>query len=180
MIMKKKNRFIMRTSILFILLCAVGYTLYANLFHKEENQRVQVGDAAPDFALSTLSGGDFQLSDHEGKAVLVNFWGSWCGPCKKEMPAIQEAYEHYKDKDFEVVTINIKESEFTVNKFFEHNNLSIPVVMDKNGEVYDQYGIYNLPASFFVSPDGKVKRMVQGEMNRQDIDKWIEDVLPKS
>ncbi|RIW32066.1 thiol-disulfide oxidoreductase ResA [Bacillus salacetis] len=178
--MKKKKRLIMRTMILFVLLCAVGYTLYANLFQKEQNQRVVVGDAAPDFALSTLNGDDFQLSDHEGKAVLVNFWGSWCGPCKKEMPAIQDAYEHYKDENFEVVTINIRESEFTVNKFFENNGLSIPVVMDKDGEVYDRYGIHNLPASFFITQDGTVKRMVQGEMNRQDIDQWIEEVLPKS
>ncbi len=95
------------------------------------------------------------------------------------MPAIQEAFTQYKDQGFEFVTNHIRESEYVVNKFLESNHLSLPVVMGKEGEVYDAYGTKNLPASFFVTPEGKVKRIYQGEMTKEDIDMWVKEILPK-
>jgi peroxiredoxin len=177
--MKKKKRLLIRTTILLILLSAVTYTLYANLYSKDELNKVRVNDQAPDFTLPSIDGEEVNASGFEGKALLINFWGSWCGPCKNEMPAIEEAYNQYKDDGFEVLTINIRESEFAVKKFLESNNLSLPVVMDKEAEVYDAYAVRNLPASFFVTPEGKVNRIYQGEMTREEIDRWVNEILPE-
>lgn len=124
---KYNNRFLMRTTILAILFSAVIYSLYLNLANKEQTQKVHVKDEAPNFILPKLNGDTVKLSDLKGKAVLLNFWGSWCGPCKKEMPAIQDAYDNYKNQNFEVITINIEESELTVENFFESNNLTCSI-----------------------------------------------------
>lgn len=176
----KNKRLLIRTMILLILSGALIYALYANLVVKDHNEKVQVGKAAPDFILPTINGDRFKLSDLEGKAVLINFWGSWCGPCKKEMPAIQSAYDQYKDQNFEVITINIQEAEITANNFMEQNNISLLVAMDKDGQVYDAYNVYNLPASFFLNPDGTVNRIYEGEMTRKNLDKWVNEIIPES
>ncbi|MEI5906841.1 thiol-disulfide oxidoreductase ResA [Bacillus spongiae] len=177
--MKKNKRLWMRTIILAILLSAVIYTLYGNLVGKDSKQVVQVNDKAPDFILPKLNGEELKLSEFRGKAVLLNFWGSWCAPCKKEMPVIQDAYDQYKDQNVEVITINVNESELTVKNFFEKNNLSLPVVMDKDSEVYDAYGIYVLPTSFFLHPDGTVNRVYKGEITRENMSKWMNEILPE-
>ncbi|WP_411334459.1 thiol-disulfide oxidoreductase ResA [Metabacillus indicus] len=175
-----KTRLWIRTVILGILLGAVIYTIYTNIIHKDPNKTVVMADAeAPDFILPNLNGDLVKLSDLRGKAVLVNFWGSWCGPCKREMPALQDSYNQYREHDFEVITINIEESNFAVENYFEENNLSLPAVLDKEGQVYDAYGIYNLPASIFIKADGTVERTYIGEMSRGDIDKWVKEILPK-
>ncbi|MCS0824799.1 thiol-disulfide oxidoreductase ResA [Cytobacillus firmus] len=180
--MKKNKRLWMRTFILATLLGAVVYTLYANFIARDVNQKVKASDEAPDFILSKLDEETetIKLSDLRGKAVLLNFWGSWCGPCKREMPAIEEAYNQYKNQNFEVITINIEESDFTVTNFLETNNLSLPVVMDKTGEVYDAYGVYTLPASFFLNPDGTVNRVYEGEMTKENIDDWVNEILSEN
>lgn len=90
----------MRTFILTTLYGAVAYTLYANFIARDVNQKVKASDEAPDFILSKLDEETetIKLRDLRGKAVLLNFWGGWCGPCKREMPAIEEAYNQYKIK----------------------------------------------------------------------------------
>lgn len=177
--MKKNKRFWIRTIILTILLSALIYSLYSNLIRKDQNQRVQVNQEAPNFILPTLDGETIELNDLQGKAVLINFWGSWCIPCKREMPAIQDAYDQYQDHNFEVVTVNIQESQITASSFIKSNKLSLPVALDKSSQVYDAYDVYNLPASFFLNSDGTVKRIYEGEMSRDILDKWIKEVLPK-
>ncbi|MBU7592800.1 thiol-disulfide oxidoreductase ResA [Metabacillus halosaccharovorans] len=177
--MKRNKRFLIRTIILTVLVSALIYSLYANLILKDQNQKVQAKQEAPNFVLPTLDGGTIKLSDLRGKAVLINFWGSWCEPCKREMPAIQDAYDQYKNQNFEVVTVNIREAQLTASSFINSNNLSLPVAMDKNGQVYDAYDVYSLPASFFLNPDGTVSKIYVGEMTRENLDKWVNEVLPK-
>jgi thiol-disulfide isomerase/thioredoxin len=76
------------------------------------------------------------LKDLKGKVVLVNFWGSWCVPCKKEMPAIQSVYDEFKDDGFEVLEINLSESNFSVTKFKEQNNIHLPILLDKGNSEF--------------------------------------------
>jgi thiol-disulfide isomerase/thioredoxin len=92
----KKKRLIIRTVILAVLLCAVGYTLYAQFF--ADKQKVSVGDKAPDFILRDVNGETHQLSDYKGKGVFLNFWGTWCKPCKQEMPAMEKQYASYSSR----------------------------------------------------------------------------------
>ena len=90
--MMKKRRFWMRTIILIVLVAAVGYSLYAN-FTKDKVQKVEIGKKAPDFALVDLNGQKHQLSDYEGQGVFLNFWGTFCKPCEKEFPYIDNQYK---------------------------------------------------------------------------------------
>lgn len=92
----KEKRFWLRTIILAIMLVAIGYTIYSNVF--VDKKAIQVGDSAPDFVLTDLNGNKIQLSDYRGKGVFLNFWGTWCKPCEKEMPYINSQYNVYKNE----------------------------------------------------------------------------------
>ncbi|MGE8203557.1 thiol-disulfide oxidoreductase ResA [Heyndrickxia sp. NPDC080065] len=173
----KKKRLLIRTLILVLLFGMVGYTLYQNLT-KDNKGKVTVGKTAPNFELETLKGESFQLSDFKGKAVLINFWGTWCEPCKREMPNIQAAFEKYHKQGFEVISIDDGvESKFIVNKFIKQYGLTFPISQDKKSKVNNTYKVYNLPASFFINRNGKVVRAFEGEMNKDQLEQWIGEIL---
>ncbi|WP_307892423.1 thiol-disulfide oxidoreductase ResA [Bacillus swezeyi] len=174
--MNKQRRLWMRIVILLILFLAVGFALYQNSFANKETT-VQLNKQAPNFKLATLSDEKIELKDLQGKGVLVNFWASWCDPCKKEMPAIQKAYNQYKDKGFEVVAVNIQEPDLTVESFLKNNNITFPVILDKSGEVYNLWDVGRIPVSFFISSDGIIKRKYEGEMSQEQLDQWIKETL---
>lgn len=176
--MNKKNRLIFRTIIIIVLFAAVGYALYQNLVSGEKNQQIALNKEAPDFRLKNLENEELQLSDLKGKSVLINFWGTWCEPCKREMPAIEDAYNHYKEKGFEVILVNIRESDVVVDSFLNSNNINLPTFLDKQGAVMDAYGVGQMPSSFFIDDKGIVKIIYEGEMSREQIDTWITEVLP--
>lgn len=96
----KKNRFVFRSVILLILVGALAFTLYQNFF--TETEQVEIGKKAPDFLVTDMNGSKISLSDLQGKGVLLNFWGTWCKPCEKEMPYMNELYASYKEKGIEM------------------------------------------------------------------------------
>jgi len=129
-----------------------------------------VGSLAPDFALQTLDGKTVRLSDFRGQPVLLNFWATWCGPCRLEMPAIQE---RYNDGAFEVLAVNFDESAALVRRFAEELNLSLPIVLDPGGQVQELYRVRGYPTSFLVDEDGVVRFLHIGEINSQTIDSYL-------
>jgi peroxiredoxin len=163
---KKKKRRIIRAVILAILAIAVIYTLYSNLT-KESRGSIQIGDPAPDFVLTDLSGEQHQLSDYKGKGVFLNFWGTWCEPCKEEMPHMEKMSKEYKDQ-VEVLAVNVGESEFQVKTFAEQYNMTFPTPIDKSKEVQKAYGVNPLPVTFMISPDGKVADIIVGGLVEED------------
>lgn len=160
------------------MLVLIGFALYQT-GETEEGEAVESGQAAPDFELTTLDGESIKLSELRGKGVLINFWASWCKPCRDEMPAIQRVYDRYKDKDLEVLAVNIAETEVTVDGFVRHLDLTFPILMDKNREVTKQYGIGPIPSSIFVSPEGKVVGKVSGQMAEGQIESMVLETLEK-
>lgn len=172
----KKQRLVLRTAILLILVSAVGYTLYAN-FTKDNVQKVEIGKEAPDFSLVDMDGQRHRLSDYRGEGVFLNFWATWCKPCEREMPYIDNQYQHFKDKGVKVLTIDVGESELVVNNFIERHNLSFPVMIDK-GEVQTAYGINPLPITFLIDKDGKVIRSHTGELNEATVRRYMEEIQP--
>lgn len=175
---KKQNRLIMRSAILLIMIAAIGYTLYNNAT-AEDVSLLEVGDKAPDFELVDLEGNDHKLSDYEGQGVFLNFWGTWCKPCAKEMPAMDRQYDAFKDQGVQVLAVNIAQSEFEVNSFAKQYGLSFPVVIDKTKSVMTAYNIRPLPTTVLVNPDGKIQRIVTGEMTEQDIEGFMEEIKPE-
>lgn len=173
----KKKRLVMRTVILLVLGAAVLYTLYAN-FIKEENKRVEVGEKAPDFVLTDLKGEKHRLSDYEGQGVFLNFWGTYCPPCEKEMPYIENQYKQFKDNGVQTLAVNVSDSELSVKKFADRLNLSFPIVLDKDEQVMTEYGVYALPVTFLLDKEGKVIKYYQGQLTEEMIKDFMEQVKP--
>ncbi|GIN89490.1 thiol-disulfide oxidoreductase ResA [Siminovitchia terrae] len=175
---KKKRRLIIRTVILTVMTAAVIYTLYAN-FTKESRSKVSAGDMAPDFVLEDLNGDKHQLSSYKGKGVFLNFWGTWCKPCEREMPYMNNQYKEFKDQGVEILAVNVGEPEFQINKFVKKHGLDFPVLKDKSKDIMNMYGVFNLPATLLVNPEGKVIKVEEGELTEQKIREMMESIKPK-
>ena len=121
---KKQKRAVMRTVILAVLVAAIGYTIYNSATAKDVTL-LEVGDKAPDFALVDLEGNDHKLSDYEGQGVFLNFWGTWCKPCAKEMPAMDRQYEAFSNDGVQVLAVNIAQSDFEVQSFADQYGIFI-------------------------------------------------------
>ncbi|WP_279587248.1 thiol-disulfide oxidoreductase ResA [Jeotgalibacillus salarius] len=176
---RKKKRLIMRVSILAVLLAAISYTIYSSVAG-DERLLVKAGDQAPDFKLEDLTGESHQLSDYQGQGVFLNFWGTWCKPCEKEFPFMQNQYEVYQDQGIEVIAVNVGESEFKVSNFANEYGLTFPVVRDVNKDVMDAYSIGPLPTTMLISPDGEIIKVIKGEMTEEMVASYMEMIKPES
>ncbi|KYD09310.1 thiol-disulfide oxidoreductase ResA [Heyndrickxia sporothermodurans] len=174
---KKKQRLLVRTIILLVLIAAVAYTLYANLT-KDSRGEIKVGDNAPDFVLQDMSGAKHKLSDYRGKGVFLNFWGTWCEPCKEEMPYMVDLYKEFSKQGVEILAVNVGESNYLVNKFINNYELNFPVLIDKSRDVQNAYGIDPIPTSFFIDSSGKVKQIVVKTMTKKEIQHLMESIKP--
>jgi len=136
------------------------------------------GKPAPDFVLKTLDGETVRLSDLQGQAVLINFWATWCTPCRREMPEIQTVYEEYKDQGFVVIAVNIQESSEQVRAWAEEFGLTFPIAMDSTGAVTNEYLLLDvLPTTVFVGRDGVIKSIYRGQMDQKIILDNLQKIL---
>jgi cytochrome c biogenesis protein CcmG/thiol:disulfide interchange protein DsbE len=124
----------------------------------------QKGFLAPDFQLETFDHETYKLADLRGKPVLINFWASWCPPCRSEMPAIQKVYDEYRDQGFEVLAVNAthQDSLGDAINFAQIRRLTFPILLDSDGSVGNLYEIRSLPTTFFVDADGIIQDVVIG------------------
>jgi len=175
---KKKKRTILRSVILVVLVAAIVYTVYSSAT-KDKVEVLQEGAEAPNFELVDLNGETHRLSDYEGQGVFLNFWGTWCEPCKKEMPAMDRQYATYKDQGVHVLAVNIAQSDFEVQNFVDTYGLSFPVVIDKTKSVMTAYNINPLPTTMLISPEGKVEKIITGEMTEKQIASFMESIKPE-
>ena len=111
---------------------------------------------APAFGLLDLGGKRIQLKEFRGKLVFLNFFATWCGPCREEMPGMDRLYRAYQDKGLMILAVNMEESAKTVRPFVQELKLSFPAVLDAKGSVSREYGIRALPVSFLVGRDGNI------------------------
>lgn len=111
---------------------------------------------APDFSLPDLTGKKIQLKDFRGRLVFLNFFATWCGPCREEMPGMERLFRTHRDKGFVVLAVNLQESAETVRPFVKELQLSFPTVLDAEGTVSREYGVRALPVSFLIGRDGNI------------------------
>ena len=109
-----------------------------------------------DFSLSTTDGKLVSLSQYRGKVVFLNFWATWCPPCRDEMPSMEALYQQFHERGLEIIACDIMERPDTVEKFMKSNKLTFPAVLDTSGKVSSQYGVQGVPATFIIDRDGKI------------------------
>ena len=121
-----------------------------------------VGASVEDFQLVDLAGTPHRLSQYRGKVVLVNFWATWCKPCTTEMPAMQASFDKLKDKGFVVLAINELEDEGKVREHVKQYGHTFPVLLDRDNKIANQFGVFGLPVSVFIDPQGRVQEYIKG------------------
>jgi thiol-disulfide isomerase/thioredoxin len=138
---------------------------------------INVGEIAPDFTLLDLEGKEVRLGEFRGKVVFVNFWATWCPPCRAEMPDIESLYQEHKDKGLVVIGIDISESEATVRQFVQRGGYSWTFVLDSDGAVAASYNIRAIPTSFFIDREGVIQAVNIGAMTKKGIEATLAEVI---
>ena len=138
----------------------------------------EVRRPAPDFALPGLNDDTVRLSDYKGKVVLVNFWGSWCAPCKEETPALQRVYQKLRDQGLVIVGIDLRNQEqpgaqgdANVRSFINQYGVTYPIALDINGDVARAFRIYPIPTSFFIDRAGTIRYIAVSKVTSEDVER---------
>ena len=119
-------------------------------------QRINPPFEAEGFTLEDLRGSTMSLRDFRGKVIFLNFWASWCGPCRIEMPAMELLWQVFQDDDFVILAVDVKEERDTVSSFIEKNDYTFPVLLDSRGKVANMYDLRAYPTTFLIDWEGKV------------------------
>ncbi|HEX9788530.1 MAG TPA: TlpA disulfide reductase family protein [Candidatus Binatia bacterium] len=127
----------------------VNYKVIRNLEPMKENS------PTPDFSIATPEGKKVSLKDFRGKIVFVNFWASWCVPCREEMPAMDRLYQEFKDKNFVVLAVAVKDRKQDAVDFVKELKLTYPIALDPDAQVGNLYGAWGLPATYLIGPKGE-------------------------
>ena len=136
-------------------LTVVGAASSEDPFKSLELIKPQRTQAARDFTVPTPAGGALRLADYRGKVVFVNFWATWCPPCKEEMPSMERLYQRFKERGFIVLAVSVDaEGAGAVNRFVKENKLTYPIGLDPQMALASEYGVRALPSSFFVDRRG--------------------------
>ncbi|MBN3527669.1 thiol-disulfide oxidoreductase ResA [Paenibacillus apiarius] len=170
--MGKRNKTIQIT-ILVVILVLGGFAV-SSAFKKPEVPKE--GSMIPDLPLQQLNGSVVKLGDYKGKALALNFWGSWCEPCEREMPALQKAADEWKAKNVEIVGINYGEDPLVVQNYMKKVNVHFTMLLDQKKKVTEAFGIRPLPTTFFVKPDGKVHAIHIGELTESQLNTYLQEI----
>jgi len=117
---------------------------------------------SPDFTLPSLSGSNVRLSELKGEVILLNFWASWCAPCRLEMPLLNKLHNKYKAIGFTVLGVNVEESTSSAQDFLKENKVSFPILWDTKNSVSKQYNVQAMPTTVMIDRDGLIRYIHQG------------------
>lgn len=156
----------------------IGLAFYSAQEKKEEPETVgnatnvdtglKPGSHAPNFSLKTLDGKQIELNEYRGKKVILNFWATWCPPCREEMPEMQKFYDDYKEKNVEILAVNLTYAETKKEKiaeFVEKYSLSFPIPLDEKNTIGKEYRAVSIPTSYFIDEDGIITNFHIGPMD---------------
>jgi len=153
----------MRKSLVFVLAGLIVFAASASATTVTAEEFRQMGLQPPkerleiiDFELQDLSGTTRRLSDFNGKVVFLNFWATWCGPCRFEMPSMEKLYQQFKSSGLEIVAVNLQEDRDSVQRFVDEYDLSFHVLLDTTGRIGATYGARSIPTTYIVGRDGTV------------------------
>ncbi len=140
-----------------LLLCGAAQAEDGDIFTALQVERPRVRMPAPAFTLPTLAGGTMSLADHQGKVVLLNFWATWCRPCREEMPSLQQLWKAFHSEPFVILAVAAdRGSKKVVADFVSKLDLDFPVLLDSDGSVRRRYEVYGLPMTYLIAKDGRI------------------------
>lgn len=137
----------------------------------------QAQDTARDFTLRLLDGGTFKLSDYWGRPVVLNFWASWCGPCRAEAPVLEEAWRQYKDRGVMFVGIAVQDREENAWAFIKEFGLTYPIGLDVDDRIAALYQVTGLPTSVFIDANGRIRHRWLGAIGKNRVTLLVDDLL---
>ncbi len=142
---------------------------------------IQEGVSAPDFLLKDIEGRDVSLADFRGKLVFLNFWATWCPPCREEMPSMEKLYRTMQGRPFEMLAVSIDDDPKRVERYRSSMEYTFPILMDQNQKVAALYRTTGVPETFLIGPDGTILYKVIGPLDWEDSENLavIEEILSK-
>lgn len=167
-------------ALLAFVILASSQNLQTNqdLFSKEVDLQTDsptIGKIAPDFTIAGVKNENISLSDYRGRNVILNFWATWCGPCRLEMPLFQDSFTEF-DNDITILGINDGESRNEIAKFINEIGITFDVGIDKTGEVKEDYLVIGLPSTYFLDTEGRIVAIHIGAMTKSQLDGYL-DIL---
>ena len=168
----------------WVITCFLLFGLSVSVTHAKELKPLSPRDAPSALALKDLDGKPHTLADYKGRVVLVNFWATWCPPCRAEMPSMQRLKEAMKDKPFTILAVDMAESEADVRQFLKDIKgapLDFTFLMDKDGKALKEWKIFVFPTSYVLDAEGKLRYSLLGSTEWDEFDtlKKIEALLPQ-
>ncbi len=137
----------------------------------------RVGKPAPEFILPLFDESELEFSQSFGKPTVINFWASWCPPCREESPLLERTWQAFKDSDVQFIGVDIQDSEGDARAFISEFGITFPNGLDADGRITIDYGVIGLPVTFFVSSDGIVQRRWVGAIRESQLVPWIEELV---
>jgi len=174
----------MRRGVWIVVVIAVAVAIWVANRHHGPSARsggaAKVNSPAPDFSLKALDGSPLKLADYRGQVVLLDFWATWCVPCKAEIPHFIEFQDKYRAQGFQVVGISMDDDANAVRKFYQDFKMNYPVVVG-TPELADAYGgVLGLPVTFLIARDGRVAAKYVGEADMAAVEQQITGLLATS
>ena len=163
----------------FVLLTGPAYAFNNELFAKAGIERINGTPPAIEFTRKSPDGKMVSLKDFRGKVVFLNFWATWCPPCRSEMPDMENLYKKYKDRGFALVAVNVQESADTAKRFVQKNGYTFTVLLDSNGDVSAVYSVVYIPTTYIIDKDGRLVGKAAGarEWGSSPISNLMEELL---
>ncbi len=140
----------------------LGSTLALGLMTSGAATAVSLQDSAPDFTLKTLQGGNLRLEEYRGQVVLLNFWASWCGPCRQEMPILDRLHQRYEETGFAVLGVNVEGETAPAQKIVDKTNVTFPVLIDEAQSISELYKLEAMPSTVVIDRDGVIRYIHRG------------------
>lgn len=137
----------------------------------------RIGKPAPTMSFTTFDGKTFDLQQQRGKPVVINFWASWCAPCRQEATVLENMWGKYQDKDIVFIGVDIQDSDDAARAFISEFGLTYPNGMDQNGRISIDYGVIGIPVTFLVDREGIVVRRWVGGIRQSQITPWLDDLV---
>jgi peroxiredoxin len=161
-------------SVLLLVLVAVVIVQAMEPEQQDNLPGLGIGTKAPDFELKTLSGENVKLSDYRGKKVMLNFWATWCAPCKEEMPDMEEFYQQ-NGKEIEILAVNI-DPQFNVQQFVTEFGITFPILLDDKDEVNTMYQLLTIPTTYFIDEKGIIRHKYLTTMTQDIMKEYTDDM----